>query len=84
MVLVVGLYNRLSVICFAAEPLDLCRKKSDLYVFSFLCYSSKPSWNDICAFKLFPFKCQTFLQLFELDDEYIQREIRKPPKQTTC
>uniref|UniRef100_M4EMD4 Transcription factor IIIC subunit 5 HTH domain-containing protein n=1 Tax=Brassica campestris TaxID=3711 RepID=M4EMD4_BRACM len=45
---------------------------------------SKPRWNDICAFKLFPFKCQTFLQLFELDDEYIQREIRKPPKQTTC
>ncbi|EOA23722.1 hypothetical protein CARUB_v10016933mg [Capsella rubella] len=46
--------------------------------------NSKPSWNDICAFKIFPFKCQTFLQLFELDDEYIQREIRKPPKQTTC
>ncbi|KAG2247792.1 hypothetical protein Bca52824_087420 [Brassica carinata] len=45
---------------------------------------SKPRWNDICAFKLFPFKCQTFLQLFELDDEYIQREIRKPRKQTTC
>ncbi|XP_018472419.2 uncharacterized protein LOC108843668 isoform X1 [Raphanus sativus] len=45
---------------------------------------SKPRWNDICAFKLFPFKCQTFLQLYELDDEYIQREIRKPPKQTTC
>uniref|UniRef100_A0A1J3JL82 General transcription factor 3C polypeptide 5 n=1 Tax=Noccaea caerulescens TaxID=107243 RepID=A0A1J3JL82_NOCCA len=46
--------------------------------------NSKPSWSEICAFKLFPFKCQTFLQLFELDDEYIQREIRKPPKQTTC
>ncbi|EOA19645.1 hypothetical protein CARUB_v10003057mg [Capsella rubella] len=45
---------------------------------------SKPSWDDICAFKVFPFKCQTFLQLFELHDEYIQREIRKPPKQTTC
>ncbi|CAN7072719.1 unnamed protein product [Brassica oleracea var. botrytis] len=45
---------------------------------------SKPRWNDICAFKLFPFKCQTFLQLFELDDEYIQREIRKHGKQTTC
>ncbi|CAN8265036.1 unnamed protein product [Cochlearia groenlandica] len=45
---------------------------------------SKPSWEDICAFKVFPFKCQTFLQLFELEDEYIQQEIRKPPKQTTC
>ncbi|KAL1218159.1 hypothetical protein V5N11_000767 [Cardamine amara subsp. amara] len=45
---------------------------------------SKPSWDDICAFKVFPFKCQTFLQLFELHDEYIQQEIRKPPKQTTC
>ncbi|KAG2302397.1 hypothetical protein Bca52824_031048 [Brassica carinata] len=45
---------------------------------------SKRRWEDICAFKVFPFKCQTFLQLFELEDEYIQREIRKPPKQTTC
>ncbi|XP_048604314.1 general transcription factor 3C polypeptide 5-like [Brassica napus] len=45
---------------------------------------SKRSWKDICAFKVFPFKCQTFLQLYELEDEYIQREIRKPPKQTTC
>uniref|UniRef100_M4EKT9 Transcription factor IIIC subunit 5 HTH domain-containing protein n=1 Tax=Brassica campestris TaxID=3711 RepID=M4EKT9_BRACM len=45
---------------------------------------SKRNWEDICAFKVFPFKCQTFLQLFELEDEYIQREIRKPPKQTTC
>ncbi|KAL0650347.1 hypothetical protein Bca4012_093038 [Brassica carinata] len=34
--------------------------------------------------KVFPFKFQTFLQLFELEDEYIQREIRKPPKKTTC
>ncbi|XP_010541506.1 PREDICTED: general transcription factor 3C polypeptide 5 isoform X2 [Tarenaya hassleriana] len=44
----------------------------------------KPKWDDICAFKVFPFKCQTFLQLFELEDEYVQQEIRQPPKQTTC
>ncbi|XP_062082651.1 uncharacterized protein LOC133788969 isoform X2 [Humulus lupulus] len=41
-------------------------------------------WEDICAFRAFPFKCQTSLQLFELEDDYIQQEIRKPPSQTTC
>jgi general transcription factor 3C polypeptide 5 (transcription factor C subunit 1) len=55
-----------------------------MFSFFLICDRSKPSWDDICAFKVFPFKCQTFLQLFELDDEYIQQEIRKPPKQTTC
>ncbi|PON71816.1 IIIC transcription factor [Parasponia andersonii] len=41
-------------------------------------------WEDICAFRVFPFKCQTSLQLFELADDYIQQEIRKPPSQKTC
>ncbi|XP_021889163.1 transcription factor tau subunit sfc1 isoform X2 [Carica papaya] len=44
----------------------------------------KHRWEDICAFRVFPYKCQTHLQLFELDDDYIRQEIRKPPKQTTC
>uniref|UniRef100_A0A803PXN4 General transcription factor 3C polypeptide 5 n=1 Tax=Cannabis sativa TaxID=3483 RepID=A0A803PXN4_CANSA len=45
---------------------------------------AKQRWEDICAFRAFPFKCQTSLQLFELEDDYIQQEIRKPPSQTTC
>ncbi|XP_015901601.2 uncharacterized protein LOC107434631 isoform X1 [Ziziphus jujuba] len=44
----------------------------------------KHRWDDICAFRVFPFKCQTSLQLFELVDDYIQQEIRKPQNQTTC
>ncbi|GLT92811.1 hypothetical protein SLE2022_106270 [Rubroshorea leprosula] len=44
----------------------------------------KPRWGDLCSFQVFPFKCQTFFQLFELNDDYIQEEIRKPTKQTTC
>ncbi|GMN36123.1 hypothetical protein TIFTF001_005773 [Ficus carica] len=41
-------------------------------------------WEDICAFRVFPFKCQTSFQLFELADDYIQQQIRKPPSQKTC
>ncbi|KAK2993664.1 hypothetical protein RJ640_009479, partial [Escallonia rubra] len=44
----------------------------------------KHRWEDICAFRVFPYKCQISLQLFELTDDYIQQEIRKPSKQTTC
>ncbi|XWS38020.1 hypothetical protein CRYUN_Cryun19dG0094700 [Craigia yunnanensis] len=44
----------------------------------------KHKWRDLCSFRVFPYKCQTFLQLFELDDDYIQQEIRKPPKLATC
>ncbi|KAK3035402.1 hypothetical protein RJ639_032930 [Escallonia herrerae] len=44
----------------------------------------KHRWEDICAFRVFPYKCQISLQLFELADDYIQQEIRKPSKQTTC
>ncbi|XVF10125.1 hypothetical protein REPUB_Repub07fG0156000 [Reevesia pubescens] len=44
----------------------------------------KHKWGDLCSFRVFPYKCQTFLQLFELDDDYIQQEIRKPPKLETC
>lgn len=44
----------------------------------------KHRWGDVCAFRVFPYKCQTSLQLFDLADDYIQQEIRKPVKQTTC
>ncbi|KAL2507207.1 Transcription factor IIIC [Forsythia ovata] len=45
---------------------------------------SKHRWEDTCAFRVFPLKFQTSLQLFELKDDYIQQEIRKLPSQTTC
>ncbi|KAK3204529.1 hypothetical protein Dsin_018575 [Dipteronia sinensis] len=41
-------------------------------------------WKDLCAFQVFPTKCSTLFQLYEVVDDYIQQEIRKPPKQTTC
>ncbi|CAM8901558.1 unnamed protein product [Rhodiola kirilowii] len=41
-------------------------------------------WADLCAFKCFPYGCQISLQLCELDDDYIQQEIRKPVKVSTC
>eukprot|EP00257_Ricinus_communis_P021369 XP_015580843.1 general transcription factor 3C polypeptide 5 isoform X2 [Ricinus communis] len=44
----------------------------------------KHKWEDLCKFQVFPYKFQTSLQLCELDDDYIQQEIKKPPKQTTC
>lgn len=45
---------------------------------------SKNRWKDLCAFRVFPTKCSTVLQLYELVDDYIQQEIKKPPKQSTC
>ncbi|KAM7520307.1 hypothetical protein LguiB_019269 [Lonicera macranthoides] len=44
----------------------------------------KHRWEDICAFRVFPQKFQISLQLFELGDDYIQQEIRKPSNQETC
>ncbi|XP_062170163.1 uncharacterized protein LOC133875905 [Alnus glutinosa] len=44
----------------------------------------KHRWEDICAFRVFPCKFQTSLQFFELVDDYIQQEIKKPVTQTTC
>ncbi|RDX74396.1 General transcription factor 3C polypeptide 5 [Mucuna pruriens] len=45
---------------------------------------SKHRWEDICAFRAFPCKFQTSLQLFDLVDDYIQSEINKPPSRATC
>ncbi|XP_075489920.1 uncharacterized protein LOC142528701 isoform X3 [Primulina tabacum] len=44
----------------------------------------KNNWKDICAFEVFPYKCQVLLQLFELKDDYIQQEIKKPSSQESC
>ncbi|XP_065860853.1 uncharacterized protein [Euphorbia lathyris] len=46
--------------------------------------SLRHKWEDLCKFQVFPYKFQTLLQLCELDDDYIQQEIKKPPKRTTC
>ncbi|XP_019104196.1 uncharacterized protein LOC104889069 isoform X2 [Beta vulgaris subsp. vulgaris] len=44
----------------------------------------KHNWEDLCEFRVFPYKCQTYLQLSELADDYIQKEIQKPPNHTIC
>uniref|UniRef100_A0A803KTX3 Transcription factor IIIC subunit 5 HTH domain-containing protein n=1 Tax=Chenopodium quinoa TaxID=63459 RepID=A0A803KTX3_CHEQI len=44
----------------------------------------KHNWEDLCAFRVFPYKCQTYFQLSELADDYIQNEIRKPLNHTVC
>ncbi|XP_031480597.1 uncharacterized protein LOC116250801 isoform X2 [Nymphaea colorata] len=44
----------------------------------------KQTWKDMCTFRVFPSKSFSSLQLYELDDEYIQQEIRKPTKQSSC
>ncbi|KAL9328264.1 hypothetical protein ACSQ67_003267 [Phaseolus vulgaris] len=44
----------------------------------------KHKWEDICAFRVFPYKFQTSLQFFDLVDDYIQSEINKPPLRATC
>ncbi|XP_051149413.1 uncharacterized protein LOC127264081 [Andrographis paniculata] len=47
-------------------------------------YGVKIRWMDLCAFKVFPRKSQILLQLIELEDDYIQEEIKKPTSQETC
>ncbi|KAI9126464.1 hypothetical protein K1719_002060 [Acacia pycnantha] len=54
------------------------------YCVSQLANKKKHRWEDLCAFRVFPYKFQTSLQLFELVDDYIQLEIKKPPLQETC
>ncbi|XP_038983732.1 uncharacterized protein LOC103714079 [Phoenix dactylifera] len=44
----------------------------------------KHTWKDLCQFQVVPSKNFVFLQFFELIDEFIQHEIRKPPDQKTC
>ncbi|KAG9456371.1 hypothetical protein H6P81_000879 [Aristolochia fimbriata] len=56
------------------------RKSGDMTVLEEL----KPSWRDICEFRAFPSKSFSSLQLFELADDYIRQEIRKPVEQSMC
>ncbi|KAL3630319.1 hypothetical protein CASFOL_023303 [Castilleja foliolosa] len=44
----------------------------------------KCSWEDTCSFRVFPRKCQLSFQLFELQDDFIQQEIKKPASQENC
>ncbi|XP_020578392.1 transcription factor tau subunit sfc1-like [Phalaenopsis equestris] len=44
----------------------------------------KHKWKDICKFRVWPSKASNCLQLFELDDDYIHQEIKKPTTMTTC
>ncbi|KAL6652999.1 hypothetical protein ACP70R_011924 [Stipagrostis hirtigluma subsp. patula] len=46
------------------------------------CGSQK--WTELCKLEALPSKSFIFLQLFELKDEFIQAEIRKPSYQSTC
>eukprot|EP00252_Welwitschia_mirabilis_P020208 TRINITY_DN4904_c0_g1_i1.p1 TRINITY_DN4904_c0_g1~~TRINITY_DN4904_c0_g1_i1.p1 ORF type:complete len:617 (+),score=147.01 TRINITY_DN4904_c0_g1_i1:229-2079(+) len=46
--------------------------------------NEKVSWKDICSFKVVPQKKFTCLQLYDLKDDYIQEQIRKPTERTTC
>ncbi|KAL6873665.1 hypothetical protein ACP4OV_013747 [Aristida adscensionis] len=46
------------------------------------CGSQK--WTEICKLETLPSKSFIFLQLFELKDDFIQAEIRKPSYQPTC
>ncbi|XP_050376747.1 uncharacterized protein LOC126791048 isoform X1 [Argentina anserina] len=45
---------------------------------------TKHKWSDLCSFRVFPYKCHTTLQLFELNDDYIQEQIKKAPTQASC
>ncbi|PIN21879.1 RNA polymerase III transcription factor (TF)IIIC subunit [Handroanthus impetiginosus] len=54
------------------------------YCYTNVAYGLRSRWEDICAFRVFPCKSQILLQLFELKDDYIQEEIRKPPTQGNC
>jgi hypothetical protein len=45
---------------------------------------SGPAWRDICTFKAAPIKKFSFLQLFDLQDDFIQEQIRKPPERPSC
>ncbi|KAI5583146.1 hypothetical protein POPTR_007G145000v4 [Populus trichocarpa] len=44
----------------------------------------KHRWEDLCKFRFFPYRNQYSFQVYELDDDYIQQEIQKPSKQTSC
>ncbi|KAK3142871.1 hypothetical protein QOZ80_4BG0352970 [Eleusine coracana subsp. coracana] len=46
--------------------------------------SRSQKWSDMCKLEAMPSKNFVFLQLFELKDDFIQAEIRKPSYQSVC
>ena len=46
------------------------------------CRSQK--WAEMCKLEVMPSQSFIFLQLFELKDDFIQEEIRKPSYQSIC
>ncbi|XP_062185733.1 uncharacterized protein LOC133889253 isoform X2 [Phragmites australis] len=46
--------------------------------------SGSQKWSEMCKLEAMPLKNFIFLQLFELQDDFIQAEIRKPSYQSTC
>lgn len=42
------------------------------------------TWSKICSFKEAPSKKFSYLQLYDLKDDYIQEQIKRAPEQTTC
>lgn len=78
----------LSASCSYVSWLDcllvLHRSSSKYWHLSVWLCSLKHRWEDLCKFRFFPYRNQYSFQLYELDDDYIQQEIQKPPKQTSC
>ncbi|KAJ3672405.1 hypothetical protein LUZ60_007126 [Juncus effusus] len=46
--------------------------------------STEQKWKEICNFAVIPCKIFVLLQLSELQDDFIQEEIKKPSYQLTC
>eukprot|EP00249_Psilotum_nudum_P021284 c28050_g1_i2 orf=454-2187(-) len=42
------------------------------------------TWKDIFSFNAVPLKKFSYLQLYDLQDDYIQTQIRRPPERSTC
>ncbi|CAK9875916.1 unnamed protein product [Sphagnum jensenii] len=43
-----------------------------------------PEWRDICSFRVAPQKKFSHLQLHDLQDDFIQEQIRKPAERSSC
>ena len=73
------------LMCFMARLfVVLLQSSSKNWNVSLWLCSLKHRWEDLCKFRFFPYRKQYSFQLYELDDDYIQQEIQKPPKLTSC
>lgn len=57
---------------------------AEIFSFVFLGAFRPEKWTEMCKLEVMPSKSFIFLQLFELKDDFIQAEIRKPSHQPTC